>query len=196
MFIRLHPADLKQVSLHPVAIAAVVAAMAASLLLVPGREGVMGATLAASMVLIATVDFNRYTIPDALSVPAFALGLVHAAMRGGDSLAATTAAAALRGIAVAFAFWLLRAGYRRLRGRDGLGLGDIKLAAVAGAWLSWPVVPVAVDFAAFSALIVYGVRQYVLRRPRQPSARLPFGTFLGPAIWFGWIVETVILGRM
>jgi leader peptidase (prepilin peptidase)/N-methyltransferase len=196
MFIRLHLADVKKVSPHPAAIAAATAAVAVSLILVPGREGIMGAMLAASMVLIATIDFSHYTIPDVLSVPAFALGLAHAALNGDDAVAVTTAAAALRGVVAALAFWSLRVGYRRLRGRDGLGLGDIKLAAVAGAWLSWPVVPLAVDIAAFSALIVYGVRQYVLRRPWQTSARLPFGTFLGPAIWFGWIVEAFILGRM
>jgi len=192
MFIRLHLTDVKATTLHPAVVAAAGGAAAASLLLVPDRDGVFGAGLAVLMVLIATVDLARFTIPDALSVPAFALGLVHAAMHGGD----TIAAAALRGVVLALVFWSLRIGYRRLRGCDGLGLGDIKLAAVAGAWLSWPAMPLAVDIAAFSALIAYGVRQYVLRRPWQPAARLPFGAFLGPAIWAGWIIETVILGTM
>ena len=34
-------------------------------------------------------------------------------------------------------FFALRYGYARLRGRQGLGLGDVKLAFVAGAWLDW-----------------------------------------------------------
>ena len=196
MFIRLHLTDVKELSLHPVTVAAAAGAMAASLLLVAGGDGLLGAGLAALMVLISAIDLARYTIPDALSVPAFAFGLVHVALHSGDVIAAATAAAAMRGIVLALFFWSLRLGYRWLRGRDGLGLGDIKLAAVAGAWLSWPVVPLAVDIAAVSALVVYGIRQYLLRRPWQPSARLPFGAFLGPAIWLGWIFETAILGKM
>ena len=196
MFIRLHLTDVKQVSLHPSVIAVATAATTASLLLAPGRDGVLGAALAVIMTVIAAVDLTRYAIPDALSVLAFALGLLRAGMDGGQGAAAMMAGAALRGIVLALAFWSLRLAYRRLRGRDGLGLGDVKLAAVAGAWLSWPAVPIAVDIAAFSALIVYGVRQYVLRRPWRPSARLPFGAFFGPAIWLGWIFDTVVLGRM
>ena len=196
MFIRLHLADVRRVSLHPAAVVAATAAAAASLLLAPGRDGFFGAGLGILMVLIAAIDFARYTIPDALSVPAFALGLAQVALQESGTIAATTATAALRGVILALLFWSLRIGYRLLRKRVGLGLGDIKLAAVAGAWLSWPAVPVAVDLAAFSALIVYGIRQCLLRRAWQPTARLPFGAFFGPAIWFGWIFETVILRRM
>ena len=35
------------------------------------------------------------------------------------------------------AFWLLPAVYRALRGRSGLGLGDVKLMALAGLWPGW-----------------------------------------------------------
>ena len=46
------------------------------------------------------------------------------------------------------AFFAFRAGYRRFRGIEGIGLGDVKLAAVAGVWLDWVDLPVAVDIAA------------------------------------------------
>jgi leader peptidase (prepilin peptidase)/N-methyltransferase len=39
-------------------------------------------------------------------------------------------------LAVALPLVALMAGYRSWRGRDGLGLGDIKLAGTAGAWLA------------------------------------------------------------
>ena len=37
--------------------------------------------------------------------------------------------------------WLVQRTYRRLRGREGLGTGDLKLTAMLGAWLGWPVLP-------------------------------------------------------
>jgi len=40
--------------------------------------------------------------------------------------------------------------YRRWRGRDGLGLGDIKLAAVAGSWLGMVTIFAVIEFAARS----------------------------------------------
>ena len=52
-------------------------------------------------------------------------------------------------------------GYRWWRGRDGLGLGDIKLAAVAGAWLSFVTVFAAVELATLSALGAYFVSGYL-----------------------------------
>jgi leader peptidase (prepilin peptidase)/N-methyltransferase len=167
-----------------------------SLLLAPGSNGILGAGLAVLMVLIASIDAASYVIPDALTAAGLALALLHAASQNGDAIATAVTAAMLRGAALALLFWSLRVAYRWLRGRDGLGFGDVKLAAVAGAWLSWPAIPVAVDIAAFSGIAVYVVRQYVLKRPIRSTARLPFGAFFGPAIWLGWVFESIILGKI
>ena len=95
--------------------------------------------------------------------------------------------ALLRAAVMFLAFFAFRAGYRRLRGVEGIGLGDVKLAAVAGVWLDWVDLPVAVDIAAVSAL---GVA--LLRRVRGATsnmrAKLPFGAFLAPAIWLCWLL--------
>ena len=66
----------------------------------------------------------------------------------------------LRSLTVAGLFLGFRIGYRRLRGREGIGLGDVKLAAVAGLWLGWLAVAIATEIAALSALasVLVGVR--------------------------------------
>jgi leader peptidase (prepilin peptidase)/N-methyltransferase len=74
-----------------------------------------------------------------------------------------------------------------------MGLGDVKLAAVAGIWLHWPVLPVVIEIAALSALATYMVRRYILRHSLWPASRLPFGLFLAPAIWIGWLLQTAVL---
>ena len=90
-------------------------------------------------------------------------------------------------------FLILRWLYLRLRGREGIGLGDVKLAAVAGAWLGWIAMPVAIEIAALSAIAVYATRHFILGRPVQATTRLPFGLFFAPAIWLGWVLQATVL---
>lgn len=173
-----------------VAAAAVVASIAAA----PGARGVLGAGLALLMLAIAVVDARQFIVPNELNAAGFALALVYAmyASSGAPVLEAL-AMAVLRGAVLALMFFALREAYRRLRKREGLGLGDVKLAGVAGAWLDWPTMPVAVEIAALAALAVYGLRHFVFGRPVQATSRIPFGLFFAPAIWLAWLIEVVLL---
>jgi leader peptidase (prepilin peptidase)/N-methyltransferase len=164
-----------------------------SVVLVPGWGGVWGAGLATLMVAIAAVDVRRFIIPDELTAAALALGLAYAAVGEPDAWIAALAWSALRGAASALVFLSVRVVYRRLRGREGIGLGDVKLAGVAGAWLDWSIIPIAVEIAAIAALGAYLVRHFWFRRVVRPTTRLPFGPFLAPAIWIGWLLETTLL---
>jgi leader peptidase (prepilin peptidase) / N-methyltransferase len=152
----------------------------------------MAAGLALIMVAIAIVDARRFIIPNELSVAGFALGLLHAGFAGDAGLAAV-AVAALRGLVLALVFLALRETYVRLRGRQGIGLGDVKLAGVAGAWLDWQMLPVAVEIAAVAALAAYLMRQLVRGRSIRSTGMLPFGLFFAPAIWLGWVLQVLLL---
>jgi len=173
-------------------VVAAIATAAASMIVVPGGRGVAGAGLACLMIAIAAVDARRFIIPDELTAAALALGLADAAIRHPDGIGEALALAALRGAIVAAAFFGLWALYRRLRGREGIGLGDVKLAGVAGVWLDWPSIPVAVEIAALAALAVCLVRWLALGRAISATTRLPFGAFLAPAIWIAWLGETML----
>ena len=94
---------------------------------------------------------------------------------------------------LASCFFALRAVYHRIRGRQGIGLGDVKLAAVAGVWLEWTTIPIAIEIAALAALAGVAIRQLARGRPLHAQARLPFGLFLAPAIWLGWLLEATLL---
>jgi leader peptidase (prepilin peptidase)/N-methyltransferase len=90
-------------------------------------------------------------------------------------------------------FYGILVGYRMLRGHDGLGLGDVKLAAVAGVWLDWLGIAAAVEMAALSALAAYLAVSLFAGRKMRRTAALPLGLFLAPSIWLAWLGETVLL---
>jgi leader peptidase (prepilin peptidase)/N-methyltransferase len=165
----------------------------ASLIAAPGIPSLFGASLGLLMLAIAVADARAYIIPDRLTLAAFLLALVDTANKGYENMPVNITLAVTRGIVLALAFFALREIYYRLRRRHGIGLGDVKLAAVAGAWLEWPLIPAAIEIAALTALLVYGVSQFVLRRPLQAAAKLPFGLFFAPAIWIGWLLGALFL---
>jgi len=168
------------------------AGVAASVLLLPDARGVAGGGLALLMIAIAVVDARRFIIPDELTIAALALGFVHAALLDTDAIMQSLATAGLRGAVLGLAFWGLRIAYGRLRGREGIGLGDVKLAGVAGVWLDWATMPVAVEIAALAALAAYAVRRLGGSRSVGRTIRLPFGLFFAPAIWIGWLLESIL----
>jgi leader peptidase (prepilin peptidase) / N-methyltransferase len=173
--------------------AAALIGVVASFALVPDARGVWGAGLAVLMVAIAAIDARRFIIPDELTVSAIALGLAYAAVQDPGTWPQAVAWSLLRGAAPAAVFFAVRAGYRQWRGREGIGLGDVKLAAVAGVWLDWPTIPVAVEIATVAALATYLVMYVGFRRAVRRTTRMPFGLFLAPAIWLAWIGETMLL---
>jgi leader peptidase (prepilin peptidase)/N-methyltransferase len=168
------------------------AAAGVSLVASPGPDGVCGAFLAALMLAIAVTDNSRYIIPNELTAAAAALALLRAGTVGPDAGWSGVLWAALRAATIAMPLLALMLGYRRWRGRDGLGLGDIKLAAVAGAWLGWATIFAVIELATLSALGAYLVNGYLRKRPLKATAFLPFGLFLAPAIWIGWLVEALV----
>ena len=166
--------------------------VATSLIAAPGPDGLLGAVLAALMLAISVTDADRYLIPNELTGAAAALALFRAAALGPDADAWALLWAVGRALIVALPMLGLMAGYRALRGRDGLGLGDVKLAAVAGVWLGLPMLFAAIELAALAAIGAYLLNAAIKRRPLKSTAFLPFGTFLAPAIWLGWLAEALL----
>jgi leader peptidase (prepilin peptidase)/N-methyltransferase len=168
-------------------------AVLASLLVRSGIDGLLGAFLAASMITIALVDVRRYVIPNSLNAAAFALALLRGAMISSDVEGNPVASAIIRAVITVALFYMLSISYRHFRGREGFGFGDVKLMGVAAGWLDWPMLLVVIEGATLAALATYLLRQRIYKRPMKSTAILPFGTFLAPSIWLGWLME-VLLG--
>jgi len=142
-----------------------------------------------AMLAIACIDAQRFTIPDVLSLPAIPAGLLASGYLldpwSSQLVSLDHAIGTCLGGAV---FWLVREVYWRLRRREGLGLGDVKLAAAGGAWVGWEHLADVVLLSAAAALSL-AVALAALRGGRLSGAeRLPFGAFLAPSIWVVWVV--------
>jgi len=153
-----------------------------------------GGVLAVLMLAIAASDARRFIVPNVLTAPAFLLGLLYAALFS-PAPGAAIVAGLLRALATALPLMALMLAYQWLRGRPGLGLGDVKLAAVAGVWLDWFMIVGVVEAAALATIVAYVISRYALHRPVTAATALPFGLFFAPAIWLGWLVQTIVLGR-
>jgi leader peptidase (prepilin peptidase)/N-methyltransferase len=172
--------------------AASIAAAIASIVAAPDARGALGAGLALVMGAIALYDARYFIIPNVLSGAALALALAHAVVLDPDTAAEQIGMALVRGAVTGGAFLAIKLGYRWLRGREGIGMGDVKLAGVAGAWLDWFAILIAVEVAVVAALGAILVRHAVMKRPVRAASALPFGLYLAPAIWVGWFVQTVL----
>jgi leader peptidase (prepilin peptidase)/N-methyltransferase len=135
-----------------------------------------------ALLALAIIDFSDGLLPDALTLPLIPLGLAFAAIE-------TPAAVLPRAIGVAAgfaAFALIRWLYRRFRDREGLGLGDVKLLAAAGAWVSWDGLPSVVLVAALFGLgmALFGT---LTGRHLTLDQRLAFGPGLCLGTWLIWL---------
>lgn len=136
------------------------------------------------LLALALTDWERMVLPDALTLPGAALGLVLSGPRSDLDLV-TSAAGALIGATLLFS---LRALWLRFRGVEAVGLGDVKLLALIGAFLGPSAALGAVALAAALGVLVAGPL-LLLGRIRRDTP-LPFGTLLALSAGFAFVVST------
>ncbi len=138
--------------------------------------------LALALSALSAVDLREYRLPDVLTLPLAVAGVLASWWIGLASPWWAIGSAAI-GFALLAGVAML---YSRLRGRDGLGLGDAKLFAASGAWLGLeglPAVLLVACGAAIVALLVMAWRSQAL----SATTRIPFGPFLAFGTWIVWL---------
>jgi leader peptidase (prepilin peptidase)/N-methyltransferase len=170
-------------------------AVAALLRLGPTPMGLVAFAFTAALLLITFIDFDHFFIPDEVSLPGIVVGLAVSLLPGGIGLADAAVGAALGGGLL----WLVAWSYERMTGLEGMGLGDVKLLAMIGAFLGWQALPVVLLVASLTGSLagvaaIFGPRgragmgrvrhalgmralvPYLRRRAR--TTAIPFGPFL------------------
>jgi leader peptidase (prepilin peptidase) / N-methyltransferase len=137
-----------------------------------------------TLLTLAWIDACSFLLPDLLTLPLVLAGIAVSVIMKPDAvlwhaLGAAGGYLALQGIAVA---------YRKLRGHEGLGGGDAKLLAAAGAWLGVSALPSLVLFAA-SAALAWAALAALAGRSMRANTALQFGPFIAAAFWLLWLYE-------
>lgn len=119
---------------------------------------------------IAWIDARHQVIPDVLNLALAAGGLAYSSRQGAPALYLAVVGALVT-LAVLLA---VRAVYHRRRGRQGLGMGDVKLFTASALWvgpfgISWLVL------AACASALATALALRLSKRPVKPTTRLPFG---------------------
>jgi len=149
---------------------------------VRGDEAALVASiiLAGFLLTLSYIDLRTYLLPDVLTAPLLAVGLLWSASFGEGLVGSAVAAL------IGFSFIAgLGALWRRLRGYEGIGLGDAKLLGAGLAWMNVKVLPIVLLTASgFGLMVVFGVA--FLKRLAGQTKILPFGPFIALGLWFCW----------
>lgn len=167
-------------------------------------EALKWAVFSAIMIVLVFTDLRERVLPDAVNYSGLALGLALSLFtKPSDGTAAWLAnrmfefpppapvvslADALFGAAIGSGLlWLVSEAYFKLRGREGMGLGDVKMMLMAGAFLGVKRTLLMI----FTGSVLGSVLGllFILARRKDSEYELPFGTFLGMAallvVFFG-----------
>ena len=126
------------------------------------------------MVAVFFIDFEHRIIPDVITLPGAAIGILASPLFGVDRIDSVIGAAT-----GALLLWLLGWIYSQARGREGMGGGDIKLAALLGACLGWQGLLLTLMAGSLLGTVIGSI--LILGRRSSWLTQLPFGSFLAPA---------------
>ena len=127
-----------------------------------------------ALLYLAYIDWRTFRLPNVMTLPLILLGITFNWI---SDLRFASLSSAMLGAALGFgSLWALNASYRRLKHRNGIGMGDAKLLAGLGAWLGWHALPGILFIA--SALGIIGGMLWLRLHKQKHGSPFPFGPFL------------------
>jgi leader peptidase (prepilin peptidase)/N-methyltransferase len=124
-----------------------------------------------ALIVLFAIDLEHHLLPNVITLPGIVVGFLFSLV-GEPGWAAS-----LLGIIVGGGgLYLIAEGYYRLRHEEGLGMGDVKMLAMIGAFVGWPLTLVTLMMASIAGSVI-GILLIATQRGSLKYA-LPFGTFL------------------
>lgn len=128
------------------------------------------------LLAMAIIDYDTQYLPDILTLPLMWLGLIYSLF----SYSPVTPSEAIIGAASGYmVLWLIYQAHHLLTGREGMGYGDFKLLAAAGAWLGWQALPFVLLISAAAGLTI--TLLITIFGNHKISKAVPFGPYLAIA---------------
>jgi leader peptidase (prepilin peptidase)/N-methyltransferase len=128
-------------------------------------------------IALAFIDQETGYLPDDLTLPLVWIGLL--VNLGGAFVPLQDA---VIGAVAAYVFlWSVNAGFKAVRGMDGMGYGDFKLYAAVGAFLGWKLLPLVILLSSLVGLVFGSLQMYSARRGWDWKFKFHFGPYLALA---------------
>jgi leader peptidase (prepilin peptidase)/N-methyltransferase len=126
----------------------------------------------AALIVVAFIDLDHRVIPDLISLPGIAFGVLLALL--GPALTVKESLIGL--LAGGGSLYVVALVYETVTKREGMGGGDVKLLAMIGAWLGWRAILFTLFFASLSGTLIGGGMMFIQKQGRHYA--IPFGPFL------------------
>jgi leader peptidase (prepilin peptidase)/N-methyltransferase len=126
---------------------------------------------ACAMVVLFAIDFEHHLLPNAITLPGVAVGLIASTVLPPGIIDALIGVLVGGGV-----LWLIGEAYFRYSGQEGMGGGDVKMLAMIGAFLGWKLVLVTLVLSSITGSMI-GLVVIAIRKGGMKYA-LPYGTFL------------------
>ena len=128
-------------------------------------------------IIIFFIDLKHYIIPNELTFPLMFIGFVKSFEPNlNQTIFPNYINSLIGGVFGYLIIWLIIFFYKKVRNKEGMGLGDAKLMAVVGFWFGWVSIPFTIFISSFVALI-FAVPS-LLKKNKNMATQIPFGPYI------------------
>ena len=141
--------------------------------------------LSISFIIIFFIDLKHFIIPNELTFPLMVIGFLKSFDPNLNQTIFPNYINSLIGGLFGYSIiWLIIFFYKKVRNKEGMGLGDAKLLAAVGFWFGWVCIPFTIFFSSVIALVT--VSPSLIKKKKDMTTQIPFG----PYIIIGCIIYT------
>ena len=134
-------------------------------------------TLSIFFIIIFFIDLKHYIIPNELTFPLMIIGFVKSFDPNLNQMIFPNYINSLIGGLFGYSIiWLIIFLYKKIRNKEGMGLGDAKLMSAVGFWFGWVSIPFIIFISSVVALVI--VIPSLVNKTKSMKAQIPFGPYI------------------
>ena len=128
-------------------------------------------------IIIFFIDLKHFIIPNELTFPLMFIGFIKSFEPNlNQTIFPNYINSLIGGVFGYLIIWLIIFFYKKVRNKEGMGLGDAKLMAVVGFWFGWVSIPFTIFISSFVAL--FFTVPSLLKKTRDMTTQIPFGPYI------------------